>query len=1081
MNDVTMAGIRLQPLLFLRARSVLEGPAVAAILLGIALSAAASSTLSIEHWETTGIDGRSPDGTFPNALVFDAVHRSLLLRFPGSAAAIEAALGARRVSRATLTLDYDGYETNPVGYMNRPALGESMWKSNPPKWHVVAWALRRPWAAGAQGGPTYNAVSRDAAYWSRYGAADSLNDRYDQRFGPEELSSSHPTATLDVTAVFSDVRYGTFADRARLVESSGFILAKLETYDSRYRQLNDAYEWAMPTGGHGLKVRSARLEIAFDDSPPSRTRIAAAPSPAAQSVPTAVVIDRREFERLATSRSLNAAPMNAAQRTRIAELARVGGGLVGSWMQMIEAKDYTRYRTMLSNEILAVPPRFWRGWAIEDDLLIWHLYRPLLPEFVQDHMKRYWEAWLMPDTPTSEFFHPQSVEAIDYWKRTGDWRGRASFFRAGYNYTTSTENFNHTAAMGALLGGAMIGSEYAMADGRNGLERYPLRLWSMWDGSTQEMLDHYYFSITLSAQKMFADFGPTQTDRLMGRVILDRSLELLTAAYHPNLRRMIGPSGRARLSGVLVEQDGIYGVLHTMSSHGVLKYVDRSFDAKVNGMPVWGYDFPPGRVAVQTLAGPWGDERWTRAIDEKPLPFEETAKETTRNLFNPPLWRRTYLGRHYGLASQDVKGGTVDLLAQWNSRAEDSKSMEDLGTLTMRYAVNEPDMATTRGGTMPQAGGMLTLQHRNKAIVVTKPRTERDRTIALAGATGLKALSSVIALWNFRHDPGWDIRVEGTPLPDIPASIAAGRLITIRDGVTYLGIIPLHATNLGRDEEVVIGHGGGGKSEPNAAPISPSLLIRSFNLQSGTPIEPDEEQWKRITGASYGGFVVEIGDEAEFGSYESFLSHMRGAVLVEKWDPARELVEVSYRSGDDLLEMGIVTRFDQADVHYGIVPGQQTKAFAYRRVNGQWPYLPSGIERDTTVAQQGTAGRLEKNGAVLVTDPGRKAYLQTEPLSGIYTGYNPLPDPTAWSMSVPGGIRIEAQGKVGLLRVTVTPRTNHIAVDYAPKVGQDGPAMAKTLIVTGSRARPVVTLNGVARETETILDTKAGQFLIPLH
>jgi hypothetical protein len=65
--------------------------------------------------------------------------------------------------------------------------------------------------------------------------------------------------------------------------------------------------------------------------------------------------------------------------------------------------------------------------------------------------------------------------------------------------------------MGALLGGAMIDGAWRMADGRHGLETLPLRFWAFLDGSTQEMLDHYYLSITLSAQKMFADFAPRRS------------------------------------------------------------------------------------------------------------------------------------------------------------------------------------------------------------------------------------------------------------------------------------------------------------------------------------------------------------------------------------------------------------------------------------------------------------------------------------------------------------------------------------------------------------------------------------------
>jgi hypothetical protein len=115
------------------------------------------------------------------------------------------------------------------------------------------------------------------------------------------------------------------------------------------------------------------------------------------------------------------------------------------------------------------------------------------------------------------------------------------------------------------------------------------------------MLDHYYFSITLSAQKMLADFAPAALDRLMSRIMLDCAMELLATAYHPGLRRFINPSGRARLPGALVEQDGNYGALHTMLKHGAVNYLNEPFGATIHDMPVWGYDFPPGRVAIHSL------------------------------------------------------------------------------------------------------------------------------------------------------------------------------------------------------------------------------------------------------------------------------------------------------------------------------------------------------------------------------------------------------------------------------------------------------------------------------------------------
>jgi hypothetical protein len=1056
--------------------------------------------LTVEQAQTAGIDGREWDKTFPGAMTVDGVHRAVLLRFPSAAERIKARLEAGlTITKVEVALDYAHHEIVPQGYTSRTGLGESKWKADPPRWHVVAWVLRRPWVSGTEQGPTFNAYLNGAGYWTKYGAADVERDRFVTRFGPSELSQSNPHARLDITAALSDPKFGVdLGSRLRLIEEHGLLLKKLETYDARYRDAGDAYEWAVPTGGHGLTFQNPRLIVTFSDSVdqsyfqpsrvvlPPQTDIASLARELKRSSaggkPTAVMPSPDEFKELAQRVALRSSPgMGDWQFDRVIELYKVGGDSITVWAKAVQSGDFRQYEKLI-REILATPPRYWKGWSIQDDLLLWYLYRDLLPAPVQDHIKAYWKSWLMSDIPTRELFHPQSREAADYWQRTQDWRGRTSFFRDGYNFVTSTQNFNHTAAMGALLGGNIIGSEHAMADGRHGLEHLLMRLWSMFDGSTQEMLDHYYFSITLSAQKMLADFTPTLFDRLMGRIMLDRSVELLATAYHPNLHRFINASGRARLSGVLVEQDGIYGVLHTLSKKGVVNYANQPFNATVHGIPVWGYDFPPGRVAIQSLKEKWGPSWVANVIDHKTFPFEETSTETTRGFFDPPLWRRMYLGRYYGLASQDIKGGTVDVMAQWNHKTEPATSMEDLGTLTLRYAINEPDMATTHGGTMPYAGAMVTFQHKNRAIVFTKPRTEKDSIVAVAGNSGLRSLGTVIALWSFRRNADWELLVDGRKINQFPVSIKAGQVITIKDGVSYVGIIPLPATDLGRTDQVVVGFGGGGRSEPSGAAIKPALTITSYNLEKEALVAFNKLDWPAINTAAYGGFVIELGDVTEYGDFTAFSRRMQSNALTTHWDPRQKVLNVTYRSGQDLMEAGFSTDFAQADVHYGVMPGQQVKAVPYRRVNGEWPYLPPGIDRDTSLSQQGTTGRLEKNGAVLVTEKGRTAYLQTEPISGTYTGYNPLPDPTDWSLSVPGGVSVMASGKVSLLRVAVQPTRNRLWIDYATKPGQDGPEMADHLLVSGFTQSPAIVRNGKPlaepfRRTQTRANTT---YLVPL-
>lgn len=1080
------------------AHLLLRRQCVVAIVAIVAASPAAAiedarATITLLDSATAGIDARERDRPLPGAMTVDAVHRSVLLQFPRVANEVAKLVASGlSVARAEILLDHDGYEVVPRGYAARPGLGESKWRQDPPRWHLVAWALRRPWIADASLGPTFNSYINGAGYWTAYGAGND-EDRHANRYGPVELSGVNPIARIEVTDIFNNPAFGDNAvSRAAMFRDRGILIRKLETYDSRYRDWSDPYEWAVATGGHGLRFKNPRLELTLRsaDGAGAIAPVAAPEldiahlarslrSTGAGGNPTAVLPTSSEFAQVAARLSIASRQMSSHARQRINELARIGGGAAAEWSQAIDRNDYASYQKLIG-DILATPPRYWKGWSIHEDLLVWYLYRELLPKFVQEHIRSYWHAWLMPGVPTARLAHPQGVENLEHWKTSQDWRGIASFFRGAYTHDVSTQNFNQTASAGALLGGAIVSSPYAIEDGRQGLEKLSLRFWTFLDGSTQEMLDHYYFSITLSGQKMLADFAPSRHDRLMAGIALDRSIELLASAYHPSLRRMVGPSGRTNLQAVLVQQDGIYGVLHTLSKRGTLKYLDRPLQATVEGMRIWGDDFPPGRVGVQSVAGAWGPDWVSHMVDNKPLPFEETSAETTRGSFNPPLWRRSYLGRHYGLASQDIRDGVVDVIAQWNSSDQPSETVADLGTLTLRYTLNEASMSSTRGGQIPHPGGVATFQYRNRAIVFTKPRTEEQRLMELAGPDGLKTLATVIALWNFRRDPQWEIYVDGRRIADLPATLRAGQVITIRDGVTYLAIIPLRATDLGRKEEVVIARGAPGRSEPNGAAISPALTITSYNMQRGEPIPPHLADWATINTRAYGGFVVEMGDAAEYPNFDAFSQRVRSSKLDETWNATDRVVQVSYRSGADLMEAAFGTSYRQSSPHLGVLPGEQSKAFLYRRVNGKPAYLPPRIERDTTLTQQGTSGRLEKNGATLTTEPGRKAYLQTYPGAGVFTGYNPLPDTTTWSLAVPGNVTMEARGKVGLLRASIKPAEARIWIDYATTPQQTSAEMASELLVTGIQARPTVTLNGHQLSPHEIRSAGGSAYIVPL-
>ncbi|WP_421996235.1 hypothetical protein [Reyranella sp.] len=1022
--------------------------------------------------ETATIDGRHWDTPIAGGHTVDAVHRSVLLRFPGAADDVALLLRkGRLLTKAELVLQYSGYEIVPEGYTCRDQLGRPLWTADPPTWHVEAMPLRVPWIADPDLGPTFNAAANGRRYWARYGATDPERDRHDGLLTPQELSLTRSEARFDITPLLAgDVLAREAGGRLLALDQCGFLLRKVETYDSRYRQPGDAYEWAMPTGGHGLHFARPRLLLSMRPLAGGRSvAVALPPRPSRRQLteadgsrPTAVLPSPAEVvERAVRALAGGLQGRTDWQHARIAELHRVGGGRISSWAAVEGEAGYKAYRERLA-QLLALPPRYWQGWDIADDLLVWHLFRDLLPAPVQDHMRNYWRAWLQPDLPTSAFVHPQSRDAIDYWRRNRDWRGRASFFRDGYNFAISTQNFNHTAAMGALLGGAMVDGAYPMGDGRHGLENLPLRFWAFHDGSTQEMLDPYYLSITLSGQKMFADFAPEPIDRLMGRILVDRTVEMLVSVHHPRLRRFVSSSGRARLPGILVEQDGIYGVLHTLSRNGVVNYLDQPADAKAHDMPVWGYDFPPGRVAMQSLAAPWAPDWVGGLIDDKPLPAEETSTETVRGNFKPPLWRRAWLGAWHGLASTDIRGRTVDVMAQWVREPRPATRMEDLGTLTVQYVANGPDLTTTQGGVARPAGIPLTFQSRNRAIIFAKPHSSRERLMAAVGDADVSRLATVVGLWNFAGARTWKLYADGKRIDSFPARLKAGQRILLHDGVTYLAILPLPAADLGRDAEIEIAPGVAGTAEPNAAKVAPALTVSLFNFRRDRPVAARRLDLRAATTRTYGGLVLEMGDVEQHGSFEAFARHIDAATLETSWDEDKRQLSVAYRSGGDLMEAGFGTDFGQPGEfdHFPIDPGAQEKAIPWRRLNGDWPYLPPGLERDTGWAQQGTGGRLEKNGAVLVTEPGRKAYLLADPLSGAVVGYNPLPDPQSFTLSASDGMRLVADGKVGLLRVEYRPKERRFEITHQPKPGQDGADMARSFILSGLAAPPDVRLNG---------------------
>jgi len=1057
-----------------------------ALLCALPTTAQQPVTLTFDQAQTAGINGfrkwwNTPQ---PGALVFDAVHRSLLVRFPGAVEWLTARMQeGYTVSKVELVLPFAktdiGTNTGQSdSYADRQSFGGTEnYAKNKPRWHAVAWALRKPWTADKELGPTFNAYLNGAGYWKKYGAQDTAQDRFPTQFGPTEVSYQEKEGRMDVTAMLTDKSFGkTPPERLRALEDCGFLVRKWETYDFRFRKPGDgAYEWQVGTGGFGLYITAPRLEVTLLPGK-ATTAVHLPPAPDLAELaktlarngkggkPTATMPTAEELAALLNHYTpVKPESMPEWQWKRVQELDAMGGGY-----RLPKTPD--AYGKWIDG-MLSTPPRYWNGFDAPDQLQVYYLYKDAIPPYVREHYFRdNWTAWLEPDRPTAFFDHPQAMEMWyggknKYYDETGDWRGNASPYRGGYCYVISTMNFNHWSALGAMLGGDIIGSKYAIEDGRHGLEYQPLRLWSWYDGSVQESIDHYYFPLTVGCQKMFADFGPTPLDRLMAQSCLAKSMEELTTAYHPALRHFIACSGRTSVPEfLLTTQDGLQHIIHTLSHSGALH--DLGNTDLPNGFPVLNPNVPAGRVAQGAITGPWAPEWVANMVDEKPLPFEITAADKQWGTYvDHPLWRKAYLGHHYGLASGDLHRGCVPIMAQWRRTAQQVDKVQDLGTLLLRCGYNNTSMANIGPGYVDSTGMQAALQHKNKLLVVTSPYD-------LSGREGVKTVQSSIALYNYqRPQPTWEIYLDGQRVTALPCKAKQGQRITIKDGVSYLGIIPLPSTNLGRTDEVVLGEGVTEQEYPDYK-VKSTLCINSYMLQRDTPLEKTAD-WKAIDQA-YGGFAVEVSDVTEYPDFAAFQRHMASATLETRWEPAQLTLHAKYHSGDDTLEAGCRTDYLSGD--------QPDKCFSYRRVNGAWPYLPAGIDRDTTLTRMGTSGRIEKNGARLTCEPGVMAYLQTEPISGTYCGFNPLPDPSCWSLQLPGEVLVKTDGRLGLARVIVRPKENKIWLDYGVKDDQLTGDMATSLLVFGMHGAPIVERNGKPvkeKLAQVTLDGKSA-WVIPL-
>ena len=753
--------------------------------------------------------------------------------------------------------------------------------------------------------------------------------------------------------------------------------------------------------------------------------------------------------------------------------------------------DYSVYLAWL-DWVNGQPPRFWEGHLTgANNVTQWYNYREALPGPVQESIIRCWTAWLMPDRETQmdpklrrqydetsgKLVHPmvddprvgkskdgkqaEWNQGDTYYKLTGDWRGNKSYYRSGFTREMSTANFNSSASSGALLNGQIIGSENAMADGRAGLMQFPFWMWTHNAGVGQEYIDHYYWAIATAGNKVFADFCEKPEDQLAGWSIITKTVNDLAVGYHPNLKKLLGPASRTYYEHVLGEQDGLYHILHVISPKGALNdtatgtlpALTATKDSKGNTprpISAWGHDYPPAAVALQSMSGPWADPWFAEIIDEKPLPWSALLE---KKVVADGDWVSTYFGANYGLSSIRRSSQRIHVLGQWRRKAELPSTMRDIGTLDLRLGFNRTQIGNDGSGVMSEQGIYRTYQHDNQLILLARPNIDTMKAQAAEHSFGqgkvpaqeIQSVQCTAALFSYELPaPTWEIYVDDVKVAGLPATAKNGQVITVRDGVSYLAIRPLPTDDFGRDIEVSL---EAGVPQPEAYHegvwITPALVINAYFCKKEAAIA--KEVLEQLKDAQTG-FVVEMSDEKESGSFAKFQAQVRAARLTG------DKAAVTYQTRAETL----VAKWDAFTVN-----GQDPATLAKEK----------NLWQDTTLTQMGRA-RLEKNGAVIEREKSwANMILQTFPKQKIYVAMNLLPNYQVYSFREPGGVKIIADGACSMGRWAVKDsraidiKYHAFGGDYLPKVKD--PAPATLLFITGTKGKPQVSLN--ARDvTESI-------------
>jgi hypothetical protein len=476
-------------------------------------------------------------------------------------------------------------------------------------------------------------------------------------------------------------------------------------------------------------------------------------------------------------------------------------------------------------------------------------------------------------------------------------------------------NVNHP--LGAyctlILGGELHDESWAIELGLRRLRRFQQRIGDHRSRKLRQAEMSEYNSLTYTALDLtflalIAEYAQNPEARSLARFLEEALWVNVSMHYHAPSGQFAGPHSRSYFE----DSFGGYSVLHCalLAASGREMFLDPSLSIR--------FDHPSDLLqnALTAITPYHFPERAAAIAWEKPFPYSfrittygESYHENSRREPHPDAagkpsgaerlfafdeevypggWTdlTTFMTREYALGSAAkpyVNAGHADSVMLRIRRSDQIKSVADFRSVFTRGVYNGalpgvPNFCHTTSSHvdasyLSEEGRCATYQHENRLIISYTPKR-----------TGHRGIESFRTDFIFSYAAPFDIiAVDGRPVKMFPVQLRAGSRICIRDGRTFILLIPL---------------------EPDPAagtsPLHLSIEKDFFLLSTYNYLGPAKDCTREEVNNWSSSFFLEVWTEDQFGDWAEFLKHTR-TVDVESTTETR-IRRIVARSKDDVME-----------------------------------------------------------------------------------------------------------------------------------------------------------------------------------